>query len=185
MSIKKIINKIINQEESTHTVAEVRAKRKAENEWKAQTHKQTIGMMIAEVEKRIEKIKELLGENNSADELSAYVCLVSKDMEKYPDFLTQNHTEEEYVQEEDFLVGLIDDMDTMIRIREDEKLRSSFQYSSVSLDDMILGMKDDADEYNRQEKKNRIGGGLSASSLGAFDAVRKKQDMNGNGSGGA
>ena len=60
MKIKNMINKIMKtyeEEETTHTVAEVRAKRKIENDRKAQTHKQTIGMLVDEAGKRVEKLK--------------------------------------------------------------------------------------------------------------------------------
>jgi len=188
MKIKNMINKIMKtyeEEETTHTVAEVRAKRRIDNDRKAQTHKQTIGLLVDEAGKRVEKLKAQVKEDGSSDEVSAYICLVQKDLEKYPEILAQNVSEEEYIQEEDYLGGLIDDMDSMIRMHEDEKLRNSFTYSSASIDDMISGMKDDADEYNRQEKKNRIGGGLSASSsFGAFDAVRKNKNNDGSGSDG-
>jgi len=187
MMITKMIDeikKLMSKEDDYKSLAQIRTERKEYNKQTALEHIYKLQNYKSVIQEKLEKLRELSAECPDDEELSVYIGFAQKRIEEMQPISVECMTDEVFDTEYDYY-ELIDEAISN-KLEEYERLIMSqrFDYADKNLEEMISAMREDAVDYNLQAKKDKINGGAGvASSLGAFDVVRKKKknDDGGNG----
>ena len=178
------IKRLMSKDDDYKTLAEIRAERKENNQRTALEHVYRLHNYKAVIQEKLEKLRELSAECPDDEELSAYIVFTQKRIEEMRQISVEYMTDEEFDAEYDYYDAIDEALSNKLKKYEQFIMTQRFDYADVNLGEMISAMREDAADYNMQAKKDKINGGAGiASSLGAFDAVRKKKknDDGGNG----
>ncbi len=178
------IKRLMSKDDDYKTLAEIRAERKEYNNQTALEHVYKLQNYKAVIQEKLEKLRELSAECPDDEELSVYIVFAQKRIEEMRQFSVEDMTDEVFDTEYDYYDAIDEAISKKLEEYERFIMSQQFDYADMNLEGMISAMREDAADYNMQAKKDKINGGAGiASSLGAFDAVRKKKknDDGGNG----